>query len=384
MTLEAEAPAREDRRAAEPRRRTSFSVVVVWGDHAPSASTTLSSLATVTEEFPHHAVDFLLVGSACELAGAEGAAEGHRTRVVDPGTSGTDREAVGRRDATGDHTIVVRAGRAISGAHVAALSAKSGVLPRSMLLGDQKSSSLPAKLDSLGFTLGGSVDLDERTVLEGPVHLPCGIRNLGPAHIGAFTYSSSPITESVVSIGRYCSIADGVQFGAAEHPTTFLSTSPFQYNGGHMWSRHLSRTGATFCEGAWTMRDNHAPVIIENDVWIGTGAYIRGGVTIGNGAVVGARAVVTRDVPPYAVVVGNPGRVVRHRFPPEVVERFLDLAWWDFDAADFDGVDVRDPQAALAVLERRKAAGEIREYVGHQRPFAELVRDLQAQLTVQL
>ncbi|MEW5726856.1 MAG: DapH/DapD/GlmU-related protein, partial [Pseudomonadota bacterium] len=72
------------------------------------------------------------------------------------------------------------------------------------------------------------------------------------------------------------------------------------------------------------------PVRIGNDVWIGAAAMILDGVTIGDGAVVAAGAVVTREVPPYAIVGGNPAKVIRYRFPPEIVEELQRIAWWDW------------------------------------------------------
>ncbi|MHC5719417.1 MAG: CatB-related O-acetyltransferase, partial [Nostoc sp.] len=73
--------------------------------------------------------------------------------------------------------------------------------------------------------------------------------------------------------------------------------------------------------------------IIGHDVWVGYGATILSGVKIGNGAVVGAQAVVTSDVPAYAIVVGNPAKIIRYRFEPKTVERLLELSWWDWELA---------------------------------------------------
>lgn len=70
--------------------------------------------------------------------------------------------------------------------------------------------------------------------------------------------------------------------------------------------------------------------VIGNDVWIAAGASILRGVTVGDGAVIGASTVVTKDVPPYAIVVGNPGKILRMRYNEEIVERLLKLKWWDF------------------------------------------------------
>lgn len=124
-------------------------------------------------------------------------------------------------------------------------------------------------------------------------------------------------------IGKFCSIAKGVQFmmGAANHRMASFSTYPFNVMGG-LWREtttphidELPKKGDT---------------IVGNDVWIGREAKILPGVKIGDGAIVAAYAVVAKDVPPYAVVAGNPARVVKMRFPEEVVELLLKLRWWDW------------------------------------------------------
>ena len=124
-------------------------------------------------------------------------------------------------------------------------------------------------------------------------------------------------------IGKFCSIAKGVQFmmGAANHRMASFSTYPFNVMGG-LWREttmphidELPQKGDT---------------IVGNDVWIGREAKILPGVKIGDGAIVAAYAVVAKDVPPYAVVAGNPARVVKMRFPEEVVELLLKLRWWDW------------------------------------------------------
>lgn len=122
-----------------------------------------------------------------------------------------------------------------------------------------------------------------------------------------------------VRVGRYCSIAGGAEFLiGGNHRTDWTSTYPFRVM--------LDLPGA-FEDG---MPASRGPIIIGNDVWIGRNAMILSGVTVGNGAVVGAEAVVTRDVRPYAVVAGNPAREVRRRFTDEQVDALQELRWWDW------------------------------------------------------
>lgn len=123
-------------------------------------------------------------------------------------------------------------------------------------------------------------------------------------------------------IGRFCALATGVQFimNGANHPMDGFSTYPFAAMGGG-WE-----LGANWPD------NSRGDTIVGNDVWIGREAMIMPGVSIGDGAIVGSRAVVTRDVPPYGIVAGNPGRVVKLRFDKQTVGRLRRIAWWDWDA----------------------------------------------------
>ncbi|WP_452011940.1 CatB-related O-acetyltransferase [Azospirillum largimobile] len=144
--------------------------------------------------------------------------------------------------------------------------------------------------------------------------------------IGSFTYFSSPLElvtygeSGRVEIGRFCSVADGVHiyFGGM-HAMDGVSTYPAEMLA--EWMPELAGPNSTSGKG---------PIIIGNDVWIGEGASILSGVAVGDGAVIGARAVVSRDVPPYGVVVGNPARVVRKRLPDADVDFLLSIRWWSW------------------------------------------------------
>ncbi|PTM40234.1 CatB-related O-acetyltransferase [Bosea sp. 124] len=144
----------------------------------------------------------------------------------------------------------------------------------------------------------------------------------GPEHFVArcVRYHFDFVGDRLV-IGKFVAIAQGSQFvmNGANHPMGGFSTYPFQMFG---------------IEGAPDIAGHahRGDTVIGNDVWIGREAVIMPGVAIGDGAVIGTRAQVVKDVPPYAVVVGNPGRVVKLRFPPEVVEALLAIRWWDWEA----------------------------------------------------
>lgn len=125
-----------------------------------------------------------------------------------------------------------------------------------------------------------------------------------------------------VDVGKYTSIAPCVTFLAGgAHRTSLVSTYPFDPK--------LRGTG----DGESRTYKHQARTVVGHDVWISTGATIMAGVTIGNGAVIGPCAVVFDDVPPYAVVRGNPAYVIRHRFEPDVIEALQDIAWWNWEEA---------------------------------------------------
>ncbi|WP_280177539.1 CatB-related O-acetyltransferase [Pseudohoeflea suaedae] len=123
----------------------------------------------------------------------------------------------------------------------------------------------------------------------------------------------------------------------------WLSTSSLVENPNLFdWHRQLSGR-----EGPIRHFDAALPhTSIGNDVWIGYGAFIRSGVTVGDGAVIGGMANVIHDVPPYAIVVGNPARVVRYRFSEDIIELLLKTKWWRFSIADLSGFDLTNPKHA--------------------------------------
>jgi len=133
-----------------------------------------------------------------------------------------------------------------------------------------------------------------------------------------------PVNHDKLIIGKYCSIACGAKFmfTSGNHKKESLSTYPFPLFF-EEWG--LDRADIT---DAW---DNNGDTVIGNDVWIGYEAVIMQGVHIGDGAIIGTRAVVTRDVPPYTIVGGIPAKEIRKRFSQDVITQLLKLQWWNWD-----------------------------------------------------
>jgi acetyltransferase-like isoleucine patch superfamily enzyme len=142
--------------------------------------------------------------------------------------------------------------------------------------------------------------------------------------IGIGTYGHPSVLEwgqdGRLAIGNYCSIAkEVVILLGGEHRSDWVSSYPFQT----LWQGDRDERRADDC-------NSKGDVVIGNDVWIGRKAMLLSGVSIGNGAVIGAGAVVAKDVPAYAIAVGNPARVVRYRFSPDQISALLSIAWWDW------------------------------------------------------
>lgn len=132
-----------------------------------------------------------------------------------------------------------------------------------------------------------------------------------------------PVNQDKLRIGKFCSIACGAKFifNSANHTLSSLSTYPFPifFEEWGLDVRDITK--------AW---DNKGDIVIGNDVWIGYEAVILAGVTVGDGAVIGARAVVTKDVPPYTIVGGVPAKPIRMRFDQETVDALQKIRWWDW------------------------------------------------------
>lgn len=164
------------------------------------------------------------------------------------------------------------------------------------------------------------------TIFEGKNVIGANTLFSGEIGFGSYIGQNSQIE---AEIGRYCSIADHVRTVIGNHPTSnYVSTHPAFFS-------NRKQAGFSFVDKSFfneiTLVDGKFSVIIKNDVWIGSGSIILNGVTVENGAIIAAGSVVTKDVPPYAIVAGVPARILRYRFEPETIEWLLKFKWWDKD-----------------------------------------------------
>jgi acetyltransferase-like isoleucine patch superfamily enzyme len=160
--------------------------------------------------------------------------------------------------------------------------------------------------------------------------------------LGCFSYVADTV------IGSYCTFGSRISVGAFSHPTSWLSIHEFQY-------RDTSKIyGETLCERL-TDTPSRLTTSVGSDVWIGDNVVVLSGVSVGDGVVIGAGSVVTKDVPDFAIVVGNPARVVRYRFSPEIISKLKALSWWSLPMCRLEGIVFSDVESAIRNLEARNA-----------------------------
>ena len=146
--------------------------------------------------------------------------------------------------------------------------------------------------------------------------------------IGVGTYASSnPVLRThhknnKIIIGKFCSLAQNVMiFAGGNHPINYVSTHPlklfFETDNFQSWSNDCG--------------DDYEVTEIGNDVWIGEGATILSGISVGSGSIIGAKSVVASSVPPYCIVAGNPAKILRYRFEPNQIEELLCIEWWNWN-----------------------------------------------------
>jgi phosphonate metabolism protein (transferase hexapeptide repeat family) len=141
-----------------------------------------------------------------------------------------------------------------------------------------------------------------------------------------FSYTGQDTIIQNARVLKYSNIAAHVRIGATDHPLKRVTLHHFTY-------RRVMFGMGEIDDQAFMSHRKSRTTIVGNDTWIGHGAIIKPGLTLGDGSVVGSGAVVTKDVPPYAVVVGNPARILKYRFDEETIQKLLKIKWWDWSEA---------------------------------------------------
>lgn len=150
-------------------------------------------------------------------------------------------------------------------------------------------------------------------------------RNVKVFHsrIGEYSYVGRRSSLIHASVGKYCSISGNVVIGLGNHTLDRLSTSP-------IFTERHNGTGYSWIDADVNGIKKYKPVEIGNDVWIGARVVIVGGVKVGDGAVIGAGAVVTKDIPAFAIAAGVPARIIRYRFPENTIAKLKEISWWNY------------------------------------------------------
>lgn len=145
--------------------------------------------------------------------------------------------------------------------------------------------------------------------------------------VGRYSYIyNSKVVDT--NVGQFCSIAEECVIGGGAHPTTWVTTSPIFYSGRNVFRKNLSQK----------QFNEYIHTEIGNDVWIGSKCLIKGGVKIGNGAIIGMGSVVTHDIPPYEIWAGNPAKFIRKRFDDEVITFLENFKWWELSDEKLAGI----------------------------------------------
>lgn len=202
------------------------------------------------------------------------------------------------------------------------------------------------------FKIGGKIYFDKSSIIEERVGFYGGdqICTIGTMSYLAFVPRKYG-TE--LQVGRYCSLGP-IEIPGPRHPVEATSTSVFCYNRSHSFAKDLyEELDARNVEYTAPVRSTRkGPVVIRNDVWVGGNVVINPGLTIDSGSVIAANSVVTRNVGAYEIWGGNPARLIKRRFPQEIIDRLLDLNWWNYSPEDLSRIDFSDPESFINELEK--------------------------------
>lgn len=163
---------------------------------------------------------------------------------------------------------------------------------------------------------------NKKTIIHPHVHI---LENciINDSEVHSYSYLGKNCLIQNATIGKFCSIANDVSIGLGNHPLDYFSTSPLLYRKQNTFNINLVEYDLQF--------EEYLPVSIGNDVWIGSRSIILGGISIGNGSVIAANSVVTKDVAPYAVIGGVPAKLIKYRFSEKKIDDLNNGKWWDMD-----------------------------------------------------
>jgi acetyltransferase-like isoleucine patch superfamily enzyme len=195
-----------------------------------------------------------------------------------------------------------------------------GYIKKALELANEGARDIENKIRFKNTIIDKGCSFDQKSIIHPHVHLleNCTINN---SEIKSYTYLGKNCLVQNTSIGKFCSIANEVLIGVGNHPLDLLSTSPLFYRLHNPLQIRLIKKDLDIIE--------YKPIDIGNDVWIGTRSIIMDGVSIGHGAVVAANSVVTKDIPPYAVVGGVPAKIIKYRFEEKKVVELIESKWWE-------------------------------------------------------
>lgn len=213
----------------------------------------------------------------------------------------------------------------------------------------------------------------EKTVIEAPVYI--GRSQVETGFIGAFSvinlhavhHETTNCSIECESIGRFCMIAHSVHVGFPSHPVDFISSNfVFRYDDRSWFMHDHMHVGGGKDEEMMRMKYLDAIkkpwAVIGNDVWIGYNAIILNGVRVGNGSIIAAGSVVTKDVEPYSIVGGNPAVIIRKRFNDNTIDTLQKICWWEYGPDIMHGIDLSDVESGVFELGERVASGKYRKY----------------------